>query len=151
LRKTAKKMKRYPSYILMLEDDMDDRMITTAFFEEQQYEVGLVFLTYSGDVIPFLEKCKAQNTPLPGIILLDKNVPIHGGIDALKQIRGHQQFKHIPVVILSGSAQPAEVEECYRFGASSYISKPLTDEQTRRKIDACVRYWFEIVELPQVA
>jgi CheY-like chemotaxis protein len=135
----------------MLEDDLDDRQITSAFFNEQKYEVGLEFLTYSQEVLPYLENCSSMRIPFPGLIILDKNVPVAGGLDALKQIRLHQRFKHIPVVIVSGSAQPAEVEESYRLGASSYICKPFTDEQTRRKIDACVRYWFEIVELPQAA
>ena len=143
-------MKKNGQYILMLEDDIDDRFTTQSFFDEQGYDIGLRFLTQSDEVIPFLENCCKLTETLPGLIILDKNVPASGGVDVLRKIRSHKRYSHIPVVIVSGSAYPAEVEESYRLGASSYICKPFSDELTRKKIDACVRYWFEIVELPQL-
>jgi CheY-like chemotaxis protein len=136
-------------YVLMLEDDSDDRFVTQSFFTEQDYNVGLHFVEESLDVLPHLQQCVALGTPLPGLIILDKNTPAKNGLDVLREIKAHKIFQQIPVVIVSGSAFPGEVDNAYRLGASSYITKPTSHEATFRKIDMCIRYWFEVVDLPE--
>ena len=74
-------MKHTAPYILMLEDDDDDRHITQTFFSERGYNIALEFFINSDDVLPYLEKCLEEDLLLPRLILLDKNVPASGGME----------------------------------------------------------------------
>src|SRR3954469_19001700 len=111
-------MKLPGHYILMLEDDADDRYITKTFFLANNYEIGLEFLVNSDHVMPYLEKCLGGETPLPSFIGLEKNLPAGGGMEVLKDIKSHSLFKMIPVVMLSGTAFEGEVNESYRLGVN---------------------------------
>jgi CheY-like chemotaxis protein len=101
--------------------------------------------------MPFLEKCLEEGFSLPCVILLDKNAPASGGMEVLRNIKSHPAFKIIPVIMISGSSYPAEVNESYRLGVNSYIAKPFSHEQTAKKIQNFLQYWFDAVELPDVS
>jgi CheY-like chemotaxis protein len=139
-------MKTLQPYILMLEDDHDDRHITSSFFLESGREIHIEFLEHADEVLPYLEGC--GEATLPRLIVLDKNVPRGNSMQALRQIKEHPAFRIIPVVMISGSAFPAEVLESYRLGVNSFISKPFNNEQTTKTIGTFISYWFDTVELP---
>ena len=144
-------MSQNTPYILMLEYDSDDRHITQVFFTEKGYNVGLEFMTDPTRVLPYLETLLVKDLLLPRLILLDKNVPLLSGIDVLKQIKAHPVLRSIPVVMISGSSNQDEVNECYRLGVNSFITKPFTNDLTAKTIDSFVSYWFGTVDLPVVA
>ncbi len=133
--------------ILMVEDDHDDRYITESFFAERGYNVNVQFVEESDHVITYLEDCTIEGS-LPNLILLDLNLPKKNGYEVLKELKTHSQFHIIPVIIVSGTAFPNEVKECYRLGANSFIQKPFTDQLTQQKIETFVNYWFQVTELP---
>jgi CheY-like chemotaxis protein len=135
--------------ILMLEDDHDDRHITESFFSEKGYEIDIQFLDESDQLITYLEDAAIEGS-LPNLILLDLNLPRKNGYEVLKEVKSHSQFHVIPVIIVSGTAFPEEVKDCYRLGANSFVTKPFTDELTQQKIEAFVKYWFGVSELPEV-
>lgn len=134
----------------MLEDDGDDRHLTQFHFAEQKIKVDLTFLTKPDEVLPYLANCCNEGCALPSLVILDKHVPSGCGLDVLRDIKSHPVFRQIPVVVISGSDQPADVKESYRLGANSYIIKPVSSELTARKIATFVSYWFEISELPKI-
>lgn len=135
-------------YILMLEDDSEDRYITQTFFSERGYKIGLEFLTYPDQVIPYLADCEAKHKRLPSLILLDKNVPRGDGLEVLQQLKAHPAFKAIPVIVISGTGYKEDIDDCYKYGASSFIVKPDTDALTAKKIETFVSYWFEVTDIP---
>ena len=134
----------------MLEDDGDDRHITQLFFIEKGYNVGLEFMTDPTRVLPYLETLLLKDLLLPQLILLDKNIPMVSGIEVLRQIKAHPVLRMIPVVMISGSSNQDDVNECYRLGVNSFITKPFTNELTAKNIDSFVNYWFGTVDLPEV-
>ncbi|MES2701079.1 MAG: response regulator [Bacteroidota bacterium] len=136
-------------YVLMLEDDSDDRYITQQFFNDQGYNIGLQFVVDAAEVMPKLEDCIANGKSLPRLMILDKNVPPKNSMEVVQEIKSDPRFQLIPIVMVSGLAYPGEIEEAYRCGVSSFITKPVSHELTARKIDTCIRYWFEVVDLPQ--
>jgi CheY-like chemotaxis protein len=136
-------------YILMLEDDSDDRYITENFFSEQKYDIALKFLSAPDEVMPYLSNCLDESQSLPSLILLDKNFPAGSGLEVLTAIKADARFRQIPVVIVSGSDFADDVDESYRLGANSYIVKPFSNEMTEKKIGTFVKYWFDIAELPK--
>jgi len=139
-------MKQDGPYILMLEDDRDDRHITQSFFAESGNNIHIEFLENADDVLPRLEQCGEDE--LPSLILLDKNVASGNSMETLRFIKLHEHFRVIPVVVISGSAFPSEVREAYRLGANSFIAKPFSSGDTAKTIGSFISYWFHTVELP---
>lgn len=135
-------------YILMLEDDEDDRHITETFFAEKGYDLDLHFLSGSNEVLPFLNTCSNNFGCLPSLIILDKNAPPLGSMEALKTIKTHPQFRAIPVIMISGTASEKEVNDAYANGVNSFIVKPATHLLTTKTIGDFLSYWFDAVALP---
>lgn len=135
-------------YILLLEDDSDDRYITESYFKELGLEAKLDFLERGDDVLNYLEERMTHKFSLPNLILLDNHLPGTNGIEVLRQLKAHPRYKLIPVVIVSGTAHESEITECYRLGANTFIQKPSTDKLTSHKIQTFFRYWFEVAQLP---
>ena len=66
---------------------------------------------------------------------------------AVQQIKQDARLRTIPVVVLTTSANPHDVELCYRYGANSYIVKPVDFERLRRSLELLTAYWFDVVTL----
>ena len=127
-------------YVLMLEDDADDRYITETTIRELGYDVPIKFLAYGRELITWLTQSEQ-----PSLILVDYN-PVTG-VDTLKLLKTHPDFNHIPVVVLSEVASVKHVRQCYQLGANSFIKKPETSEMTRYKIETFFKYWFDLAEI----
>lgn len=133
-------------YILMIEDDADDRYITETVFIENGYPIRLEFLLHDVEVIDHLANYADEH--LPALIILDKNLPKTNGFELLSRLKAHNRYKYIPIIIVSGSASEKEIVESYLLGANSFIQKPLTNHVTTERIKSFVQYWFEVVDLP---
>jgi CheY-like chemotaxis protein len=133
--------------ILMLEQDPDDRFITSSVFEENQYKAHLEFVNSGEAVFGYLDRCRKNRLPYPAMILINLYTTPQDGREILKLLKENDHYKHIPVVILSGTNNPAMARECYILGASSFIQKPALLSETNEKIASFFRYWFGTVEL----
>ncbi len=85
---------------------------------------------------------------MPGIILLDLNMPKLDGREALGVIKSDPALKQIPVVVLTTSSAEADMLRAYELGVNSFIIKPVTFAGLVEVMRGFSRYWFEIVELP---
>ena len=128
--------------VLMLEEDNDDRYITEDLMQQLGFTQPPTFFSNSEDLFRFLSV-----STKPSLILIDYNLSIENGLEVLKKIKVDPNFKKFPVIILSDSALPKYVQECYAYGASSYIKKPNNVSETRKKIEIFFQYWFEVAEL----
>ena len=70
------------------------------------------------------------------------------GFDFLAQVRKNPALAMIPIVVMSSSRSPRDVMRCYQLGANSFIVKPMSLETFVSTIGTLVRYWLDIVELP---
>ncbi len=86
--------------------------------------------------------------PLPGVILLDLNLPGTDGREVLAELKSCNELKKIPVIVLTTSSDERDIEQCYEHGANSYIHKPVDIEGFFKAIERLTNYWFEIVILP---
>lgn len=82
------------------------------------------------------------------LVLLDLNVPRLTGFEILERIRSCEQSQSLPVVVVSGSTDPAGIERCYRAGANSYVCKPIHVDEIFAMANQLVRYWSQCVSLP---
>jgi len=128
--------------ILMLEDDGDDRYITESAIAELDLNVEIKFYSDSNE---FLDQLL---TPIkPSLFLIDYNSTPENGFQVLKKIKALTSFNHVPVIILSDSNSEKYKNECYAYGASSFIIKPHTVQTTVNKIETFFRYWLTVAEV----
>jgi CheY-like chemotaxis protein len=141
-----------PIVILYAEDDEEDRMLMKDALEESRLTNVLHMVEDGEEMMEYLYRrgkySELNNMPLPGLILLDLNMPRKDGREALKEIKGHPYLRRIPVVVLTTSKAEEDILRTYDLGVSGFIVKPVTFESLVDVIKTLGKYWFEIVELP---
>ncbi len=141
-----------PLTILMADDDEDDRLLAKDALTESLIRNRLEFVENGVQLVNYLlgvgEYADRAQYPLPGLILLDLNMPLMDGREALASIKSNQHLRRIPVVILTTSKLEEDLIRGYDLGAASYITKPVTFEGLVDMMKTLGRYWIEIVELP---
>ncbi|MCI4667349.1 MAG: response regulator [Bacteroidia bacterium] len=138
--------------ILIAEDDEEDRMLLQDAMEEGKLANKLFFVEDGEELLDYLQgKDKYQNRdlfPLPGLILLDLNLPKIDGREALKIIKADPILKRIPVIVLTTSKAEEDIVRTYDLGVNSFITKPVSFEGLVDVTQTLSHYWFEIVALP---
>ncbi|MEQ1764665.1 MAG: response regulator [Pyrinomonadaceae bacterium] len=141
-----------PIVILMADDDADDRMLARDALEESRVINELRFVEDGEDLMEYLTRkgkySNAEDSPRPGLILLDLNMPKKDGREALKEIKSDPNLRRIPVVVMTTSKAEEDVFRSYDFGASSFITKPVTFDRLVELMRTLGEYWVEFVELP---
>jgi len=141
--------------ILMADDDPDDCMLTRDAFAEAHLINDISFVSNGQELLDYLRHEGTYATrdapPRPSLILLDLNMPIKNGREALQEIKEDPQLRSIPVIILTTSQAEEEILRAYDLGASSFITKPVLFESMIEIVKSLGEYWFEIVELPTKA
>jgi len=137
-------------FILIAEDDADDRFLLQAAFEENGFTDKLQFVENGVEVIDYLSQIQANEREkmLPRFILLDLNMPKKDGREVLKEIKQHPDLKKIPVVIFSTTNNEQEMRRCYELGANSYITKPNSFESLIKTVAALRSYWMHTSSIP---
>ena len=103
--------------ILLVEDNPDDQLLTV---EALRLANGAIdYLFGSG------RHAGRDASPLPLIVLLDLKLPKVDGLEVLARIRSEERTRDLPVVVLSSSDEPKDLDECRRLGADSYVRKPI--------------------------
>jgi CheY-like chemotaxis protein len=86
--------------------------------------------------------------PVPGLVLLDLNMPRKDGREALAEIKADPELRKIPVVVFTTSKRDEDVQRSYCAGANSFVVKPVTFQGLVDLMATLKRYWLETVELP---
>jgi len=138
-----------PAEILLVEDNDNDVELTRESFNRSKLAVNLHHVKDGEECMAFLRKQdKYAAMPLPDVILLDLNMPRMDGREVLAEISSDQTLRHLPVVILTTSAEDKEILKMYKLRCSSYIIKPVDFEEFVRVIRAFAEYWLTVVVLP---
>ena len=144
---------RKPFTILLADDDPEDRMLTRDALAESRCLNQLDTVENGEELMDYLNRrgkfAPLAGTPLPGLILLDLNMPRKDGREALKEIKGDPMLRRIPVVVLTTSKAEEDIYRTYDIGVNSFITKPVKFEGLVAAMQMISRYWVEIVELPQ--
>jgi CheY-like chemotaxis protein len=137
-------------FILIAEDDADDRFLLQAAFEENGFKDRLYFVENGVEAIDYLNsiKQKEKENSLPRFILLDLNMPKKDGREVLKELKQDAELKKIPVVIFSTTNNEQEMRRCYELGANSYITKPNSFESLLKTVAALRSYWMHTASIP---
>jgi CheY-like chemotaxis protein len=138
--------------ILLADDDPDDRKLTQDAFSENRLANVLDCVEDGEELLAYLHRSgkyeNLRSRALPGLILLDLNMPRKDGREALKEIKADPELRRIPIVVLTTSKAEEDIVRTYDLGVNSYVTKPVTFKSLVELIKVLGRYWFEVVELP---
>jgi CheY-like chemotaxis protein len=135
--------------LLIAEDDPDDRLLMIDAFEENAFHHPIDFVENGEELLRYVRgEGQFANRPLPGIILLDLNMPKMDGRTALMHLKTDSQFKRIPVVVLTTSNAEEDIQRTYDLGVTAYVSKPSTQEGLGHLVKSLADFWTRFVRLP---
>ncbi|MBL8702878.1 MAG: response regulator [Alphaproteobacteria bacterium] len=144
-----------PITILIAEDDPDDRLLLKDAFDENRLTNELRFVGNGEELLAYLRRtgdfADPRNSPAPGLILLDLNMPKMDGREALRILKSDPQLQRIPVVVLTTSKAEEDIIRTYGLGVSSFIAKPVSFDGLINVVQVLTSYWIQIVELPPAA
>ena len=83
------------------------------------------------------------------LLILDINLPRVNGIDVLRKMKAHEVLKRVPVLMLSTTDNPQEVEACHAIGCNFYLTKPTEPEAFAQAIN-CLGSFLDIVTVPSI-
>ena len=126
--------------ILLVEDNPMDVDLTLRAFKRRRVTNNILVARDGEEALAWLPRWEAGE-PWPAVILLDLKLPKIDGLEVLRQIRAHPRLQVIPVVVLTTSAENADVQAAYRLGANSYIVKPVEFEKFMEVIESIELYW----------
>ena len=141
-----------PITILMADDDPDDRLLVKEAFKENSLINNLEMVEDGEELMDLLHRRGkfTESNIIPGLILLDLNMPKKSGLEALKEIKSDERLRRLPVVILTTSKAEEDIVRSYDLGVNSFIVKPVTFDSLVELVKELDRYWFKIVELPKL-
>lgn len=110
--------------ILLVEDNPLDLDLTLRAFKIQKLTNPIEVARDGEEALQYIPRWEAGE-PKPLVILLDLHLPKVNGLEVVQALKSHPEFKTIPVVILTTSAESTDVQAAYKLGANSYILKPV--------------------------
>ncbi len=138
--------------LLLADDDPDDRLLVRDALEEGRLVADLRSVEDGEELIDYLYRrgkyADPKDSPHPDLILLDLKMPRKSGHQALEEIKGNPELRHIPVVVLTTSKAEEDVVRAYNSGANSFIVKPTTFGALIEAMKTLERYWFKLAALP---
>ncbi len=135
--------------ILLVEDRAADVRLTREALKEHKLLHNLSVVADGEQAIAFLRREGVHGAaPRPDLILLDLNLPKVDGRQVLKAIKNDPVLQHIPVVVLTSSSSPEDVESAYALGANCYVTKPVGFVEFGEVVRSVDCFWLSVVTLP---
>jgi len=136
--------------LLVVEDNDDDYLFTERAFKKSRFANPLVRTRNGEEALDYLyQRGQFADAPRPAMMLLDLNMPGINGYTVLEKMKSDASLRSIPVVVLTTSDDPRDIEKCYDIGANSYVHKPVDLPGFIEAIARLKDYWFEISLLPE--
>jgi CheY-like chemotaxis protein len=135
--------------VLLVEDDPGDVMMIREGVEESNQHGDLYTVGDGEQALSFLRRAGGFTTaPRPDLILLDLSLPARDGLDVLAEMKTDADLLTIPVVVMTSSRSPNDIQRCYSLHANAYVTKPRDFDgmsEVIRQITAC---FLDLIELP---
>lgn len=139
-----------PIPILLVDDDPDCRLLVRDAIAECKVANAIFEVANGQEALDFVyRRGRFADAPRPGLIFMDVEMPIIGGLSALAQIKSDPELADIPIVMMTGVAGESEMQQAAAAGANSYTLKPANAEQFLQTVLASTSYWLEIHQYPR--
>lgn len=135
--------------VLVVEDDPGDVMMIREAFEESKQRGELYAVGDGEQALSFLRRARGfTNAPRPGLILLDLSLPGRDGLEFLAEVKTDADLLTIPVVVLTSSRSPQDIQRCYSLHANAYVTKPKDFDGMSEVIRQIAVCFLDLIELP---
>jgi len=135
--------------ILLVEDSPADVRLFREAFKLHSAQATLDVATDGEEALRRLRREPPfTSTRRPDLVILDLNLPKMDGRDVLATIKGDPELRHIPVVVMTTSDAPSDVNRAYDLHANCYIRKPTDINEFMNAIARCETFWLTVVRLP---
>lgn len=138
--------------ILLVEDTAADAELTIRALKKNCLVNNLVWVKDGAEALDFLFATGAyadrDRTHQPKVVLLDLRLPRISGVEVLRRLKSDERTRTIPVVVLTSSKEDVDVEECYRLGVNSYITKPVSFDEFVKVVGELGLYWLLLNKIP---
>jgi CheY-like chemotaxis protein len=133
--------------ILLVEDNPVDLDLTIRAFSISKLTNPIIVARDGEEALAFIQRWE-KGEMLPVVILLDLKLPKVDGLEVLRILKSHPDFKATPIVVLTSSAESSDVRSAYEFGANSYIVKPVDFEKFIEVAKHIELYWSVLNKPP---
>lgn len=146
-------MKKYHATILVVEDNSSDQLILHEAFKANGVTAPVHTVSSGEEAIAYMKGegkfSDRQKFSYPTFVLTDLKMPNGDGFTVLEFLKSNPEWKIIPTVVLTASADPDDIKKSYMLGASSYHVKPVDFGKCCKFLEALHAYWM-LCEVPEV-
>ena len=132
--------------VLLVEDNPTDMELTLLALESGKLANHIDVVRDGAEALEYLFRDGTYaDRPVenePRVVLLDIKLPLINGIDVLRRLKENEETRHLPVVMLTSSAEDRDLAECYKLGANSYIVKPVDVDKFFEAMRQVGLYWL---------
>jgi len=136
-------------HILLVEDNRADGELIRLGFKRHGFTGSIDWVRDGEEALDFVWKRHDHaQAKTPDLILLDLNLPRRHGLEVLELIKSDDELCVIPVLIMSSSQDPNDINASYRLHANGYLRKPLDFANLQSLISSLLEFWSEHTVLP---
>lgn len=138
--------------VLSADDDPDDRDLLIRAVESSSIPCTVEAVSDGRALLDYLHRTSAgrggRAAGIPDLILLDLDMPVVDGRQALRTIKVDPLLRWIPVIAFTSSMDPGDVVHAYDIGANAYVTKPSTFSDLVRACSILDEFWFKLATIP---
>jgi len=135
--------------ILMVEDNPADVLLTREAFREGNIASRLNVVKDGVEALAYLRREDPYAAvSRPDLIFLDLNLPRKNGQEVLQEIKTDENFRQIPVIVLTTSSSESDIVKSYQYYANAYVVKPVDMDQFNEALKCIDRFWRRTATLP---
>lgn len=141
--------------VLLVEDDLNDIFLVKRAFKMAHIQNPLQVVTDGQEAIHYLrgegKYADRRTYPLPKLIVMDIKMPRRTGFEVLEAVKGDgKPLRLIPIVIVSASDNPEDINRAYEMGANAYMVKPVDFRAVEHLFTSITHYWGLECAKPQL-
>jgi len=137
--------------ILLVEDSLVDARLTIGMLKKCRFRHRLTLVRDGAEAMDFLRREKMfVKAPRPDLVLLDLEMPRMDGREVLREVRGDENLKDLPVVILTSSDAPRDRQIGQSLRVEDYLVKPIDVDRFVDAIQRLKRFWHSDLTLPSL-
>lgn len=138
-----------PLRILLVDDDQGDAFMMREILSEFEVKVQLDVVEDGMQALAYLkQQAPYERASRPDLMLLDLNMPRLDGRQVLSRIRADESLSHLPIVVLTTSEAPFDIDNCYERGSNAYLIKPLGLDLLIEQLRELTEFWSHVAVLP---
>jgi CheY-like chemotaxis protein len=128
--------------LVLVEDSPNDVKLISDVAQQICPACRLEVFHDGGNALEFFSRYGESERFTASLILLDLRLPDIHGLDLLREIKGHESTRTLPVVVVTGTASPKMIDDVYRMGANSVIEKSHGRQQSIEALTKALDYWL---------